>query len=196
MRPSVVSSASVPPAPAVTARSTASAAAGLTIAAMICPPSKASSMRIESSARADHLREDAVDGIGMEKSDLEPEQPAPRGLVDELHARPRETCDLVGDVVDLVCDVMHARAAARQEPPHGGVVPRRRQQLDPRLADEHRRRLYSLVADCVTVLEHGVEQSGVARDGVVEIYDGDPDVMHPAIAHAAIVVGRFRGGTR
>jgi len=51
----------VPPELAVTARSTASAVAGDTIAAMICPPSKASSMRIESSARADHLREDAVD---------------------------------------------------------------------------------------------------------------------------------------
>src|SRR4029079_3941889 len=111
MRPSSVSRSTVPPALADTARSTASAVAGDTIAAMICPPSKASSMRIESSDRAHHLGQDAVDGVGMDERDLEPEQPASRNLVDQLGSRVLEAGKGRSDVVDLVGDEVHAPAA-------------------------------------------------------------------------------------
>src|SRR4029079_16104541 len=117
MRPSSVSRSAVPPAPAVTAHSTASAVAGDTIAAMICPPSKASSMRIESSDRAHHLGQDAVDGVGMDERDLEPEQPAARNLVDQLGSRVLEAGKGRSDVVDLVGDVVHARPAPGEEAP-------------------------------------------------------------------------------
>ena len=43
-------------------------------------------MRMESSARAHHLREDAVDGVGMDERDLEAEEPRTRDLVDQLRA--------------------------------------------------------------------------------------------------------------
>src|SRR5678815_2300080 len=107
MRPSSVSSSTVPPAPADTARSAASAASGDTIAAMICPPSKASSMRIESSDRAHHLGQDAVHGVGMDERNLEPEEPAPRNLVDELGAGARQAREGRPHIVDLVRDVVH-----------------------------------------------------------------------------------------
>src|SRR6476646_3854756 len=117
MRPSSVSSSTAPPAPAVTARSTASAVSGDTIAAMICPPSKASSMRIESSGRAHHLGQDAVDGVGMDERDLEPEEPAPRNLVDQLGAGAREAGEGRPHVVDLVRHVVHPRPTHGQEAP-------------------------------------------------------------------------------
>ena len=56
---------------------------------MICPPSKASSMRMDSSGRGHHLGQDAVDGVGMDEGDLEPEEAAARALVDQLRARRR-----------------------------------------------------------------------------------------------------------
>ena len=93
MRPSSVSMSTVPPDPAATARSTASAAATDTIAVMICPPSKASSMRIESSGRAHHLGQDAVDGVGMDECDLEPEKPMTRSLVDQLDSVGRKVSE-------------------------------------------------------------------------------------------------------
>src|SRR4029079_7182081 len=120
-----------PPALADTARSTASAVAGDTIAAMICPPSKASSMRIESSDRAHHLGQDAVDGVGMDERDLQPEQPASRNLVDQLGFLVLEAGKGRSDVVDLVGDVVHARAALGEEAPDRRVVARRDEQLDP-----------------------------------------------------------------
>src|SRR5262245_22541885 len=161
MRPSVVSSSIVPPAPAVTARSTASAAADDTSAAMICPPSKASSMRIESSARRDHLREDAVDGIRVHERDFEAEQSAARPLVDQLDACPFEAPELRGDILDLVGDVVHPGAAVGEEPTDRRVASRGRQKLDPTSSEEHGRRLDALVADLVAVLERRAEQAPV-----------------------------------
>ena len=68
--PSLASSSTVASEPVWTARSTASAVAAGTSAVMICPPSKASSMRIESSGSGNHLGQDAVGGVGMDEPDL------------------------------------------------------------------------------------------------------------------------------
>src|SRR5512132_1737696 len=152
MRPSSVSSSTVPPAPAETARSTASAVAEDTIAAMICPPSKASSMRIESSDRAHHLGQDAVHGVGMDERDLEPEEPAPWLEIDQLGPVPLQIGERGADVVDLVCDVVHAGPALRQETAHRRVVARRREQLDAVGSEEHGGGLDALLLDPLAVL--------------------------------------------
>ncbi len=72
MRPSSVSSWCVPWEPEASACSSASALAGETSAAMIGPPAKATSMRTESGASGNgyDLRENAMGGVGVDKSDL------------------------------------------------------------------------------------------------------------------------------
>ena len=69
---------------------------------MIWPPSKATSIRTRSSAATDDLREDAVDGVGVDERDLEPEEPFPGLVVDQLDAGLAETCQRRCDIVDLV----------------------------------------------------------------------------------------------
>src|SRR4051812_1503332 len=98
---------------------------------MIWPPSKAISMRTRSSANADDLREHAVHGVGMDERDLEPEQPAPWRVVDQLRSLGRELVDSRADVVDLVGDVVHAGPALGEELAHRRVVAERGEQLDP-----------------------------------------------------------------
>src|SRR6186997_1727786 len=195
MRPSSVSSSTVPPAPADTARSAASAASGDTIAAMICPPSKASSMRIESSDRAHHLGQDAVHGVGMDERNLEPEEPVPRFVVDQLDTLAREVGERRADVFDLVRDVMHAGPAVRQETADGRVVAGRCEQLDAVRADEDGGGLDALLLHALAVLDRRAEQLRVRGDRLVEIGHGEAEMMDPPDAHAAIVLGRFRDGT-
>src|SRR5215204_7664154 len=94
---------------------------------MICPPSKQSSTRTESaSVNGHHLCEDAVDGVGMDEGDLEAEEALARLRVDQLRTLGGEPAELCADVVDLVGDVVHARAARREELAHGGLVAERR----------------------------------------------------------------------
>src|SRR2546427_6953625 len=120
-RPSSASSASAAsPAPASisaepSACSSASALAEETRAVMICPPSKATSIRTRSpSATTDHLGEDAVDGVRMEEGDLEPEEPRPRRVVDQVGAGPSQILERRVEIGDLVGHVMHPRAALRE----------------------------------------------------------------------------------
>ena len=51
---------------------------GVTSALRICPPSRPISIRTKSSATRNHLRENAVDGLGMDERDLETEETPPR----------------------------------------------------------------------------------------------------------------------
>src|SRR6266508_2929598 len=51
---------------------------------MTWPPSNPTSIRTRSSATRHQLREHAVDGIGMDERDLEPEEDAMRLLVDQF----------------------------------------------------------------------------------------------------------------
>jgi len=88
-RPSSVSSWCVPWEPDASACSRASALAGETLAAMIGPPAKATSIRTESgvSGNGYDLRENAVDGVGVDKGDLQAEEANVRDSVDQLRAR-------------------------------------------------------------------------------------------------------------
>src|SRR5688500_4067396 len=185
MRPSSVSISTAPAAPALTARSTASAACGVTIAAMICPPSKASSIRTESSDRGHHLGQDAVDGVRMDECDLEPEQPAPRLLVDQLEPRSGQVAERGSDVVDDVGDVMHPRPALRDETPHRRVAAGCGEQLDSIRADEHGDRLDALLEELLAVLERPAEDVDVCDERLIEVVDRHAHVVDPAHSHAA-----------
>src|SRR5690242_19093342 len=102
---------------------------------MIWPPSKPISMRTRSSATADDLREHAVNGVGMDERDLEPEQPAPRAFVDQFRALRGQLVERGADVVDLVGHVVHAGPALGEELPDRRVVAERGEQLDAVGAD-------------------------------------------------------------
>ena len=71
------------------------------------------------------------------------------------------------------------RMITREEAPDGRVVRGRRHELDPALADEHRRRFDALLLQWLPVLEPGVEEALVGRDRLVEIGDGHADVVDP-----------------
>ena len=121
MRPSSVSISTVPPALAVTARSTASAVSTDTIAAMICLPSKASSMRIESSARAHHRsgrRARRRDG----RTRLSGRTAAAHGGRSAL-LRSARLVEGRTDVVDLVGDVVHPDPRFARNRPTGVSFP-------------------------------------------------------------------------
>src|SRR5581483_7697997 len=149
------------------------------------PPSKPRSSRTRSSlaGTAHQLREDAVGGVGVEESDLEPVQAPARLAVDQLDALAVQCLELRLEVVDLVGDVVHTRSAAGEEAADGRVVRRRREQLDPALADEDGRRLDALLGDRVAVLEPGAEQPAVGGDRLVEVGDRDGEVVDALDGH-------------
>src|SRR5437879_979478 len=121
------------------ARSSWSAEAMSTKPPTICPPSKPTSIRTRSLATGHHLRENTVNRFRMHERDREPEHPAARLRVDQLGTGRREICEGGTDVVHLVGDMVHSRAALREKPAHGRVVTERREQLDPSLTNAHRR---------------------------------------------------------
>ena len=72
---------------------------------------------------------------------------------------------------------MHARAALGEEPPDRRLGPERAQQLDAALAGAQRRGLDALLLDGLAMLEPRAEELRVGRDRLVEVGDGDADVM-------------------
>src|SRR5262249_50921164 len=158
-------SSSVPSALDDSARSSASMLSLVTSGLMIWPPSKAISILIRSaSATRNHLREDAMNGVGMDESNLEPEETVPGLRVDQLDPSGLELCERGPDVVALVGDVVHPRAAPGEEPAHRGVVAERGEELEAVRAHADRRRLDALVGDGVATLDAGAEQTLVGAD--------------------------------
>src|SRR5688500_14003406 len=193
------SSMTVPPAWVASARSSSSAPWIVISAESTGPPSNASSMRTESgsSANGHHLGEDAVDGVGMDESDLEAEEALAGLLVDQVGACGSEAVELGLDVVDLVRDVVHSRPAAGQEPADGRLLAERREQLDPAGADEHGRRLDALLLDAGAMLDLGAEQARVRLERLVQVLDGHAEMMdatcdHAADANGGLVAGRWQ----
>src|SRR5688572_23234733 len=177
----------VPPASVARARSSSSAPWIVTSAESPGPPSNASSMRTESgsSANGNHLCEDAVDGVWMDESDLEAEEPDPRLLVDQSRACGGEAAELRAHVVDLVGDMVHPRPTAGEELADRGLLVKWREQLDPSGADEHGGRLDALVLDHTAVLELGAEQPHIGSESLVQVLDGHAEMMNAACDHAA-----------
>src|SRR5688500_5191148 len=103
------------------------------MAPTIWPPSKASSS-LTLSGMSHHLREDAVDRVGMDEGDLVPTQAGPRLRVDHVSALLGELDDGSPDVVHLEGDVVHPRAPSGQESPDRSIGGERRDELDPAFA--------------------------------------------------------------
>ena len=85
--------------------------------------------------------------------------------------------------------MVHPRAAAGEEAADRRVVAGRRHELDAALADEQRRSLDALLDERLAVLEPSLEEALVRADRVVEVGDGEPDVVDPAHAGDAIGAG-------
>src|SRR5207248_3245367 len=144
----------------------------------------------------DHLRENAVDGFGMDEGDLEAEHAVPRRLVDQLGARLREVRKGSADVLDLVGNVVHPGPALRQETADRRVLAERAQKLEPALADADGRSLDALRLHTRALLEPCAEEALVRIERAVEILDRETDMVHGAghragRLHVAIVFERL-----
>jgi hypothetical protein len=128
----------------------------------------------------------------MDEGDLETEHAPTRRLVDQLGSGVREMREGGADVIDLVGDVVHARAAPGEEPTHGRLVAERAEQLESALPDADGRGLDPLLLDAGALLEPRAEQPLVRVECVVEILDGETDMVHGARrVHSAIVFERL-----
>ena len=112
--------------------------------------------------------------IRVNERHFEPEEPAVRLLVDQLHTLLGEIDELTLQVGDLVRDVVHAGPALGEKLAHVRLVAERRDELDPALANTHRRRLDALRLDHGAALEVGAEHPPVRLDRLVEVLDGNP----------------------
>ena len=119
----------------------------------------------------------------MHECDFEPEHPLPWLAVDQLRAMVRELRDRGSHVVDLVRDVVHARAALGEELPDGRIGAERGEQLDPAFADTNRCGLDALVVHTRTVLEAAAEEALVRTHCLVEVGDGNAHVMNSSCFH-------------
>ena len=121
----------------------------------------------------------------MDECDLEPEKPVPRLLVDQLGPYGREPPELHEDIVDLVGDMVHSRPSVCEEPADRSLLAERGEQLDAARTDEHCRSFDALLLDAGSVLELGPEEPPVRVECVVEVMDGDAEMMDAADAHGS-----------
>src|SRR5580765_949422 len=113
---------------------------------MLCPPAKpTSSLVLSVLAMRDDLREDAVDGVGVDEGDLQTEEAGARMVVDQLDAVGLELAERHLEIGDLVRDVVHPGASLGEEPAHRRLLAECGDELDAAVADTQRRRLDALV---------------------------------------------------
>ena len=108
----------------------------------------------------------------MDEGHLEAEEAGTRLPVDQLGAFPRELGERGTQVVHLVGDVMHARAAPREEAADRCVLVERFQQLDASVANSKRRHAHTLIADRRLMLDLGVR--GFLPASLVEMRRVEP----------------------
>ena len=166
--------------------SSVSALVGVTSALRICPPSRPISIRTKSSATRNHLRENAVDGIGMDERDLEPEEPAAR--VRSIRCAPSASSRRASrEGLRSRARRDASRAAPGEEPPYRCRLPSasrarwlyRRGPMPPRHPARRAAR----------GTRGALKERLVRRDRLVEIGDGDPEVMDAPHAGDAIRAG-------
>src|SRR5687767_15912530 len=103
---------------------------------MIWPPSKAISIRTRSpSATQNHLRQDPVNGIGVDESNFEPEQALAWLLVDQIGSRAGELGESCVQIAHLVGDVVHAGASFGKKATDRCVLPERLEQFHSAVAE-------------------------------------------------------------
>ena len=128
----------------------------------------------------------------MDEGDLEAEHAAPRSLVDQLGTCVREVGEGGADVAYLVRNVVHPRAALREEAADRRVLAQGAQQLEAALADADGCRLDTLLVHARTMLQPRTEEALVRVERAVEILDGQTHVMDGArCLHVAIVFERL-----
>ena len=132
----------------------------------------------------------------MDECDLQPKKTLSRRLVDQLGTLRREPPELHEDILDLVGDVVHPRAAVGEELADGSLVAERGQQLDPARADEHRCGFDTLLLDAGPVLELSAEETLVRLERVVQVVDGDAEMMDAARSHGLRCYWRLLLGER
>ncbi len=108
-----------------------------------------------------------------------------RLLVDQVGPSPGQLRQRGIEVVDLVGDVVHPRAAFRDEAAHRSVEVERCEQLDAAFADPDGGSLDALVLDRRALLELGAEQPLVRRDRGVEVGDRHAEMVDPPGVHSA-----------
>jgi hypothetical protein len=126
-----------------------------------------------------------MDGVGMDKSNLETEKTVARRSVDQLGARAGQVTQRSADIVHAICDMVHSGAALGEELAYRRVRPSRCKQLDSALADEHGRRLDTLIQQLVAMFQPTAEEPLVRVDRLVEIDDGKSEVVDTARFHRA-----------
>src|SRR5580765_34032 len=145
------------PLPAASPDSTLAHSSSATFALMMRPPSNPISTR-DSAMPVPFVRwlhefhQHAVHAVRMDERHAQPEQAHPRLLVDQLGAGGGGIGQGLFDIVDPQRHVVHAGAAVLQKLAHRGVVTERPQQLDAAVAQQHRRRLHTLVGNRLAVL--------------------------------------------
>jgi hypothetical protein len=125
-----------------------------------------------------------VNRFRVHESDLEPEHPQARLAVDQLGPARGEIGRGGTHVVDLVRNVVHAGPPLREKPADRRIVAKRSEQLDPVVADADRRRFDALRIDACPMFEPTAEKALVRPHRLVEIRNGDPDVMDSPCFHA------------
>lgn len=121
----------------------------------------------------------------MQERDLEAEEASMRLLVDQLDSLLGETLELPAEVADLVGDVMHSRPALREEPADVSILTERAEELDAALADADGGGLDALLGDRFALLELASEDAPVRLERLVQVVDGDPEVVNPVRLHRA-----------
>jgi hypothetical protein len=119
----------------------------------------------------------------MDEGDLEPEESLARPRVDQIGAGVGELGKRRTEICDLVGDVVHARPALGEKAADRCVLVKGLEQLEASLADPERRRAYTLIVNGRLVLDVCAEESLVRCQRLVEIFDGDTDVVDPASVH-------------
>jgi hypothetical protein len=123
----------------------------------------------------------------VDERDLQAEEALPRLLVDQLDAGVAEPCQRLRDVVDLVRDVVHPRAAPGEEPTDERVFPEGLEQFDATRADAYGGRVNALRRHGRALLELRAEQARVRRERRVEVVDRDAEVVDPPGVHGAML---------
>jgi len=123
-------------------------------------------------------------GADQARSRAEAALRAARLRVDQLDALRSEIGERRVDVVHLVGDVVHARPALREEAPDRRVLAQRRHQLDAAVADTQQGRLDALLHDGGPVLEPAAEETLVRLHRLVQVRNGQADVVDPSCLHA------------
>jgi hypothetical protein len=159
-----------------------------TFAPTVWPPSKATWIDTVCSG-TDDLREDAVERVRVDEGDEVAAEARPRLGIDHLDAGGGELPDRGGDVVHGEAHVVHARPPAGEEAADGRVLGERRHELDASVPEPEVGGLDPLALDPVAELDLGAEERPVRLHGVVEVLDGEGDVVHGAHVHPADPTG-------